>query len=142
MAKATPKSQQDPGELREMSPNPPEMHGGDVAAAEYRRVYPDLKAIGHASGIFLQSLVSYCEAFALAQIALAEIHDIGITIQSEGGGRYANPAHTTWAMAKSTMEKEAKNLGMTPASLKSIRAAKKKPNGDKTKSPSQFLSRN
>lgn len=120
------------------------MKGGATAAQEWRRCVTQLAKLGHVSSLNRQSLVNYCEAFALAALALEQIHDEGITLTSgESGNQYLHPALSAWSMARATMEKEAKNLGMTPLSLQSIKSAKpakgKPTDGKKTPKPSDFL---
>lgn len=98
--------------------DPPRMSGGYSAESEYRRIVPELTKLGHVHAISLQCLVNYCEAFALAKDALDIVSKEGsVIVSAEKGTQYMHPAYNIWASARSVMEKEAKNLGMTPASL-------------------------
>ncbi|WP_264516378.1 phage terminase small subunit P27 family [Luteolibacter rhizosphaerae] len=129
------------GLLAPLCTEPPDLKGGIDAELEYERIAKELAKLGHLTDLNRQCLINYCEAWELAQVALKELADDGVTlVNAESGNRYMHPAMTVWSMARATMEKEAKNLGMTPASLQSIKnvkipsSAKKQEDG-----PSAFL---
>ncbi len=128
------------GKLTPLSTKAPELKGGEDAEKEYTRLAKELAKLGHLTDLNRQCLVNYCEAWELAQMALKEVNDDGITLENaESGNKYMHPAMTVWSMARATMEKEAKNLGMTPASLQSIKNVKP-PASEKPKGgPSDFL---
>jgi len=130
------------GVLSALSATPPELRGGAVAEEEWKRIVAELRKLGFITSINRQSLVNYCEAFALAQLALDELHIEGITLHGETGNKYMHPAMAVWSNARATMEKEAKNLGMTPLALQSIRSQKPtkgKPAANAEPKPSDFL---
>jgi len=129
------------GMLTPLSTDPPDsMKGGMDAEYEYIRIATELGKLGHLTELNRQCLVNYCEAWELAQVALKELSDDGITLENaESGNKYMHPAMTVWSMARATMEKEAKNLGMTPASLQSIKNVKPPTSEKKEGGPSDFL---
>ena len=123
-----------------MAVEAPDLKGGMEAEAEYERLARELVKLGHLTDLNRQCLVNYCEAWELAQSALKEVNDDGITLENaESGNKYMHPAMTVWSMARATMEKEAKNLGMTPASLQSIKNVKAPKVEKKEDGPSNFL---
>lgn len=130
------------GELSPLQAKAPEMKGGDVARKEYERLAKELGKLGHLTNVNRQCLVNYCEAYALADMALQEVNDEGVTLESgETGNKYMHPALSAWSMARGTMEKEAKNLGMTPLSLQSLKNVKapKKDEAPQGSRPSHYL---
>ncbi len=128
------------GELTPLALKPPVMKGGKEAEDEYKRLAKELAKLGHLSDLNRQSLVNYCEAFALAIEALAEANDEGVTLVSgESGNKYMNPALSAYSMFLGIMEREAKALGMTPLSMQSIKNVKSPKNGKTEGGPSGFL---
>lgn len=127
-------------ELTPLDIKPPHLEGGKAAEAEYRRIATELVKLGHLTDVNRQCLVNYCEAWALAAEALAEINADGITLENaENGNKYLHPACGAWSMARGIMEKEAKNLGMTPASLQSIKGVNTPKKDGPKDGPSKFL---
>lgn len=128
------------GLLAPLSVEPPDMLGGMDAELEYERIAKELAILGHLTDLNRQCLVNYCEAWELARVALKEISDEGITLENAAtGNKYLHPAMNAWSMARATMEKEAKNLGMTPASLQSIKNVKPPARETPSDGPSRFL---
>lgn len=128
------------GLLTPLGTEPPDLKGGIDAELEYERIAKELVKLGHLTDLNRQCLVNYCEAWELAQTALKEVNDDGITLENaESGNKYMHPAMTVWSMARATMEKEAKNLGMTPASLQSIKNVKPPASEKKSDGPGRFL---
>ncbi len=128
------------GSLRPLALEPPEwMKGGGDARDEYRRIAAELVKLGHLSDLNRQSLVNYCEAWVIAGTALEKVKEEGVTLESlNNGNQYMHPALSAWSMARGVMETEAKNLGMTPLSLQSIKAVKPAKT-EKKEGLSQFL---
>lgn len=125
-------------ELAPLPESPPDFLS-DEAKEEYSRLAPELAKLGHVSSLNLQSLVNYCEAFSLVKEAREKLGEYGFSMSGEkGGGRYINPDFAVWTGARSVMEKEAKNLGMTPASLQAIKSARQ-PQRRNADGPSAFL---
>lgn len=119
---------------------PDGIRGGNGAKKEYERLANELAKLGHLTDLNRQALVNYCEARELADMALDELHDLGVTLENaESGNRYMNPAMTALSMALATMEREAKALGMTPAALQSIKNVKPQKSEKKEGGPSAFL---
>lgn len=128
------------GELTPLAVKAPAMKGGKMAQDEYVRLAKELAKLGHLSDINRQSLVNYCEAFAQIGEAWQEVQDEGTTLVSgESGNKYMNPALSAISLLRGIMETEAKNLGMTPMSLQSIKNVKPPKNGKKEGGPSDFL---
>ena len=133
------------GVLSPLDVEPPDcLQGGPAADGEYRRLAAELVKLGHLSAVNRQCLVNYCEAYELASMALKEINDEGVTLESMTGGKYMHPACAVWSMARGVMEKEAKNLGMTPMSLqsmKNVKSTKKEDSAPEGSKPSHYLGR-
>ncbi|MDB6077005.1 MAG: Phage terminase small subunit family [Akkermansiaceae bacterium] len=126
--------------LSPLAVRPPPLVGGAPAEKEYIRLATELRKLGHLTAVNRQCLVNYCEAWSIAQDALEQLRDDGITLESgESGNKYMHPALNAWSMARKTMETEAKNLGMTPASLQSIKAVKPAKSDVPKDGPSSFL---
>lgn len=142
-AKNPPRSVVPAVEMTPLAIEPPPLKGGAEAEVEYRRIARELLKLGHLSAINRQSLVNYVEAWAIAGDALQLVNDEGPVLENiTTGGKYQHPALNAWSMARKAMDEEAKALGMTPASLQAIRAAKPPANGSKKESgprPSKFL---
>jgi P27 family predicted phage terminase small subunit len=119
---------------------PAEIKGGSAAKREYERIAKELVKLGHLTSLNRQLLVDYVEARELADMALGELTDLGVTLVSaESGNRYLNPAMTALSMANAAMERAAKALGMTPLSLQSIKNVKPPKSEKKEGGPSNFL---
>lgn len=119
----------------------PAMEGGADAENEYRRLVSELAKIGHLTELSRQSLVNYCEAYAIARDALHQIRTDGCVIENdEKGTKYMHPAYGVWSSAQKIMDGEAKNLGMTPRSLEEIAKPPRKENPEND-GPSAFLAR-
>ncbi|MCW1916605.1 phage terminase small subunit P27 family [Luteolibacter sp. GHJ8] len=124
--------------LRQKAPDG--IRGGSSAKKEYERLAAQLSKLGHLTDLNRQALVNYCEARELADMALDELHALGVTLENaESGNRYMNPAMTALSMSLATMEREAKALGMTPAALQSIKNVKPQKSEKKEGGPSAFL---
>lgn len=124
-----------------MSVKPPAgIRGGNGAKKEYERIAKELAKLGHLTDLNRQLIVDYVEARELADMALDELHDLGVTLENpENGNRYMNPAMTVLSMANSSMERAAKALGMTPLALQSIKNVKTPKSEKKEGGPSGFL---
>lgn len=119
---------------------PGEIKGGADAKKEYERIAKELAKLGHLTALNRQLLVDYVEARELADMALDELHSLGVTLENaETGNRYLNPAMTALSMANAAMERAAKALGMTPLSLQSIKNVKPPAHAKKEGGPSNFL---
>lgn len=119
----------------------PPLEGGVDAVEEYRRLVGELSKIGHLTELSRQSLVNYCEAYAIARDALHQIKTDGCVIENdEKGTKYMHPAYGVWSSAQKIMDGEAKNLGMTPKSLEEMATPPKKENPENN-GPSAFFSR-
>ncbi|QJE95198.1 phage terminase small subunit P27 family [Luteolibacter luteus] len=119
---------------------PDGIRGGNGAKKEYERLARELAKLGHLTDLNRQILVEYVEARELADMALDELHDLGVTLEnSESGNRYMNPAMTVLSMANASMERAAKALGMTPLALQSIKNVKTPAREKKEDGPSGFL---
>jgi P27 family predicted phage terminase small subunit len=119
---------------------PDEIKGGPGARKEFERLAKELSKLGHLTDLNRQLLVDYVEARELADMALDELHSLGVTLENpENGNRYMNPAMTVLSMANSSMERAAKALGMTPLALQSIKNVKPPKSEKKEDGPSNFL---
>lgn len=119
---------------------PASIKGGKGAVKEYERIARQLSKLGHLTDLNRQLLVDYVEARELADMALDELHSLGVTLENaETGNRYLNPAMTALSMANAAMERAAKALGMTPLSLQSIKNVKPPKSEKKEDGPSGFL---
>lgn len=129
------------GVLPPLSLKAPEgIRGGNGAKKEYERLAKELHKLGHLTDLNRQILVEYVEARELADMALDELHDLGVTLENaESGNRYMNPAMTVLSMANASMERTAKALGMTPLALQSIKNVKTPAREKKGDGPSDFL---
>ena len=104
------------------------------------QIQKELAKLGHLTDLNRQLIVDYVEARELADMALDELHDLGVTLENpENGNRYMNPAMTVLSMANSSMERAAKALGMTPLALQSIKNVKPPKSEKKEGGPSGFL---
>jgi P27 family predicted phage terminase small subunit len=123
-----------------LATTPPLLRGGAEAKAEFRRLATQLTKLGHLSSLQRECLVQYCEAYVLCRQALDKIHEDGVTLENaETGNQYMHPALSAYSLALGVMEKQAKNLGMTPLSLQSIKSVKTTKNAPQTHGPSNFL---
>lgn len=129
------------GLLSPLSLQAPEgIRGGSGAKTEFERIAKELAKLGHLTDLNRQLIVDYVEARELADMALDELHDLGVTLENaESGNRYMNPAMTVLSMASAAMERAAKSLGMTPLALQSIKNVKPPRSEKKEDGPSGFL---
>lgn len=94
---------------------------GKVAAKEWRRVMPELQALGLFTALDLAPLAAYCRAWADWQEAIAMIEEHGATVTTANG----YPVQSPWVAIKTTTQKQflaaAAELGLSPAARTRIK---------------------
>jgi len=92
----------------------------DEAKAEWRRVAPELRALGLLTRLDRAALAAYCQAYARwceAEVAVSQSAQL---LKSSFGNVYINPALGAAGMAMKQMFKAAAQFGMTPSARSNL----------------------
>lgn len=125
------KSRAAPNELQfKVSALEPPDYLDDVAAQEWRRLYPLLEEVKILTEPDLHQLGQYCEAFSLCLSARAEYRADGLTVVSElTGTMKPHPMIAVAEKASRTMLAFAVEFGLTPASRSRVQGQPPKKSG-------------
>lgn len=111
-----------PPSFRRIPPDPPRWMG-EIAAAEWARVVPELARLQLVKQIDQAALASYCEMVELFVTATAEVHEKGLTVENHSTRKdgtesvwvTANPAVAVQRNAQAAIRAWCAEFGLTPA---------------------------
>ena len=95
-----------------------------VGRAEWRRIVPELMALGLYTEVDRAALVIYCNAWARWAKAEAEVRRLGELLESDKGNLYYNPWLGVANKAAEVCHRMAKEFGFTPSARTRIRVEK------------------
>lgn len=84
------------------------------AKAEWKRITPELKRLGVLATIDRAMLTTYCETWALWNVAREVISREGVTVIGQKGETVKHPAWQIYRDAATLMASLAKELGVSP----------------------------
>ena len=107
---------------RDVPPEMPEWLTG-AAASEWRRIAPDLTAMGTVKAVDAIGLAAYCEAVARFKTATELIGRAGLMIRDRDGMVRKNPAVAQARDASLEIRMWAREFGLTPAARQPLRVS-------------------
>jgi len=94
-----------------------------AAASEWRRIAPDLTAMGTVKAVDAIGLAAYCEAVARFKTATELIGRAGLMIRDRDGMVRKNPAVAQARDASLEIRMWAREFGLTPAARQPLRVS-------------------
>ena len=120
--KAYPANEPDPKEASGYCPR----HLSDIARKEWRRVTPELRALGLFTIVDRAALEAYCECYATWRQAKELLRTEGLTFKTDKGYLTQRPEVSIANNALKLMKGYLIEFGMTPSSRTRVTAAPKK----------------
>jgi P27 family predicted phage terminase small subunit len=91
------------------------------ARAEWRRVMPDLIAMGTAKAVDASALAAYCESVALLAKLVGEVERDGVLATGREGNPVRNPAVGALRDASAAVRMWAREFGFTPSARQPLK---------------------